>query len=30
MTPLERLAEPEDIANEVAFLVGADVAWINA
>ncbi len=27
--PLERLGEPEDIANAVAFLVGPDGAWIN-
>jgi len=29
MTPLERLAEPEDIANTVSFLAGADGGWIN-
>ena len=27
--PLERLAQPEDIANAVAFLAGPDGAWIN-
>ncbi len=29
LSPLERLGEPIDIANAVAFLVGADGAWIN-
>ena len=29
MAPLERLGLPEDVANTVAFLVGADGAWIN-
>ncbi|WP_410209882.1 SDR family oxidoreductase [Aquirhabdus sp.] len=29
MPPLERLGEPEDIAGVVAFLAGADGAWIN-
>lgn len=29
MAPLERLGEPEDIANTVAFLVSSDAAWIN-
>ena len=29
MNPLERLAEPEDIAAAVAFLAGPDGAWIN-
>lgn len=29
MAPLERLGEPEDIANAVAFLVSSDAAWIN-
>jgi len=28
-TPLERLGQPEDIANVVAFLVGADGGWVN-
>ncbi|GJG97527.1 SDR family oxidoreductase [Cupriavidus pauculus] len=29
MAPLERLGKPEDIANVVAFLAGADGAWVN-
>jgi 3-oxoacyl-[acyl-carrier protein] reductase len=29
MAPLERLGQPEDIADVVAFLVGPDGAWIN-
>jgi 3-oxoacyl-[acyl-carrier protein] reductase len=29
MPPLERLGQPEDIANVIAFLVGPDGAWIN-
>lgn len=29
LSPLERLGTPEDIAAAVAFLVGADGAWIN-
>jgi 3-oxoacyl-[acyl-carrier protein] reductase len=29
MPPLERLGQPEDIANVVAFLAGPDGAWIN-
>jgi 3-oxoacyl-[acyl-carrier protein] reductase len=29
MNPLERLAEPEDIASVVAFLVGPDGGWVN-
>lgn len=29
MNPLERLAEPEDIARIVAFLAGPEGAWIN-
>jgi len=27
--PLERLGQPEDIANAVAFLVGSDGGWVN-
>jgi 3-oxoacyl-[acyl-carrier protein] reductase len=30
LAPLERLAEPEDIANVVSFLAGADGGWINS
>lgn len=29
MPPLERLGQPEDIAGVVAFLAGADGAWVN-
>ena len=29
MPPLERLGQPEDIANVVAFLVGSDGGWVN-
>jgi 3-oxoacyl-[acyl-carrier protein] reductase len=29
LAPLERLGEPEDIADAVAFLVGPDAGWIN-
>jgi 3-oxoacyl-[acyl-carrier protein] reductase len=29
LAPLERLGQPEDIANAVAFLVGPDGGWIN-
>lgn len=29
MAPLERLGQPEDIADAVAFLVGPDGGWIN-
>jgi len=29
MSPLERLAEPEDIANTVAFLTSTEGCWIN-
>ena len=29
LAPLERLGQPEDIANTVAFLAGSDGAWIN-
>jgi 3-oxoacyl-[acyl-carrier protein] reductase len=30
LAPLERLGEPEDIANVVSFLAGADAGWINS
>jgi 3-oxoacyl-[acyl-carrier protein] reductase len=30
LAPLERLGEPEDIANVVSFLVGEDGGWINS
>jgi 3-oxoacyl-[acyl-carrier protein] reductase len=30
LAPLERLGEPEDIANVVSFLAGPDGAWVNA
>ncbi|NMO17063.1 SDR family oxidoreductase [Pyxidicoccus fallax] len=29
MAPLERLGQPEDIANTVAFLAGPDAGWVN-
>ena len=29
MAPLQRLAEPEDIANAVAFLVSNDAAYVS-
>jgi 3-oxoacyl-[acyl-carrier protein] reductase len=29
LSPLERLGQPEDIANVVSFLVGPDGAWVN-
>jgi 3-oxoacyl-[acyl-carrier protein] reductase len=29
MPPLERLGQPNDIANVVAFLVGPDAGWVN-
>jgi 3-oxoacyl-[acyl-carrier protein] reductase len=29
MAPLERLGQPDDIANVVSFLAGADGAWVN-
>ena len=30
MAPLERLGQPEDIANVVSFLAGPDGGWVNA
>jgi 3-oxoacyl-[acyl-carrier protein] reductase len=30
LPPLERLGQPEDIANVVSFLAGADGSWVNA
>jgi 3-oxoacyl-[acyl-carrier protein] reductase len=30
LAPLDRLGEPEDIANVVSFLAGADGGWINS
>jgi len=27
--PIERLEQPEDIANVVSFLAGPDGAWVN-
>jgi 3-oxoacyl-[acyl-carrier protein] reductase len=30
LAPLERIGLPEDIANVVSFLAGADGGWINA
>lgn len=29
LTPLERLGQPEDVANVVSFLAGPDAAWVN-
>ena len=29
LAPLERLGQPEDVANAVAFLAGPDGGWIN-
>lgn len=29
LAPLERLGQPEDIANTVSFLAGPDGAWVN-
>lgn len=29
MPPLQRLGQPEDIANVVAFLIGPDASWVN-
>jgi 3-oxoacyl-[acyl-carrier protein] reductase len=30
LAPLERLGEPEDIANVVSFLAGQDGGWMNS
>lgn len=30
MAPLQRLGEPDDIANAVAFLLGTDGGWVNS
>jgi 3-oxoacyl-[acyl-carrier protein] reductase len=30
LAPLERLGEPEDIANVVSFLAGPDGGWMNS
>jgi 3-oxoacyl-[acyl-carrier protein] reductase len=30
MAPLERLGQPDDIANVVSFLAGPDGGWVNA
>jgi 3-oxoacyl-[acyl-carrier protein] reductase len=30
LAPLERLGQPEDIANAVSFLASPDGAWVNA
>lgn len=30
MAPLQRIGEPDDIANAVAFLVGPDGGWVNS
>ena len=30
LAPLERLGEPEDIANVVSFLAGPDGGWLNS
>ncbi len=30
LAPLERLGQPEDIANVVSFLAGSDGSWVNA
>ncbi|MGH9989093.1 MAG: SDR family oxidoreductase, partial [Nitrososphaera sp.] len=29
LSPLERLGQPEDIANLVSFLAGSDGGWVN-
>jgi 3-oxoacyl-[acyl-carrier protein] reductase len=30
MVPLERLGQPEDIANVVSFLTGSEGGWVNS
>jgi 3-oxoacyl-[acyl-carrier protein] reductase len=30
VAPMERLGEPDDIANTISFLAGSDGGWINA
>jgi 3-oxoacyl-[acyl-carrier protein] reductase len=30
LAPMERLGQPEDIANVVSFLAGPDGGWVNA
>jgi 3-oxoacyl-[acyl-carrier protein] reductase len=30
MAPLERLGQPEDIANVISFLAGPDGGWVNS
>ena len=30
MAPLERIGQPDEIADAVAFLAGPDGAWVNA
>ena len=30
LSPLERLGQPEDIANVVSFLAGPDGGWVNS
>jgi 3-oxoacyl-[acyl-carrier protein] reductase len=30
MTPLERLGQPDDVANAISFLAGPDGSWVNS